>query len=99
MNHAGSNVVHLISSSLKNTLFDTDTLTDAPEGRRPNLSPKFIEDFAARLKRQFIQDGKGNREQTFGPEDIFSYMYAVFHSPTYRSRYAKFLKIYFPRLT
>jgi len=25
-------------------------------------------------------------------------MYAVFHSPTYRSRYAEFLKIDFPRL-
>jgi len=35
---------------------------------------------------------------TFGPEDIFGYMYAVFHSPTYRTRYAEFLKIDFPRL-
>ncbi len=34
----------------------------------------------------------------FGPEDIFHYAYAVFHSPTYRSRYAEFLKIDFPRL-
>ncbi|PJA28863.1 MAG: hypothetical protein CO189_03855, partial [candidate division Zixibacteria bacterium CG_4_9_14_3_um_filter_46_8] len=35
---------------------------------------------------------------TFGPEDIFHYIYAVFHSPTYRSRYAEFLKIDFPRV-
>jgi len=35
---------------------------------------------------------------TFGPEDIFYYAYAVFHSPTYRTRYAEFLKIDFPRL-
>lgn len=35
---------------------------------------------------------------TFGPEDVFHYMYAVFHSPTYRKRYAEFLKIDFPRL-
>ena len=34
----------------------------------------------------------------FTPEDIFNYAYAVFHSPTYRSRYAEFLKIDFPRL-
>ena len=33
-----------------------------------------------------------------GPEDIFYYAYAVFHSPTYRERYAEFLKIDFPRL-
>jgi predicted helicase len=32
------------------------------------------------------------------PETIFSYAYAVFHSPTYRARYAEFLKIDFPRL-
>jgi len=35
---------------------------------------------------------------TFTPEDIFHYAYAVFHSPTYRERYAEFLKIDFPRL-
>jgi type I restriction-modification system DNA methylase subunit len=34
----------------------------------------------------------------FTPEDIFHYAYAIFHSPTYRSRYAEFLKIDFPRL-
>ena len=32
------------------------------------------------------------------PEDIFHYAYAIFHSPGYRSRYAEFLKIDFPRL-
>ena len=31
-------------------------------------------------------------------EDFFNYAYAVFHSPTYRERYAEFLKIDFPRL-
>ena len=36
--------------------------------------------------------------ETFGPEDVFHYMYAVFHSPTYRERYAEYLKIDFPRL-
>lgn len=35
---------------------------------------------------------------TFGPEDVFHYMYAVFHAPGYRSRYAEFLKRDFPRL-
>jgi predicted helicase len=37
-------------------------------------------------------------EGYFGPEDIFHYAYAVFHSPEYRTRYAEFLKIDFPRL-
>lgn len=35
---------------------------------------------------------------TFSPEDVFHYIYAVLHSPTYRSRYAEFLKIDFPRI-
>ena len=32
------------------------------------------------------------------PEAIFYYIYAIFHSPTYRQRYAEFLKIDFPRV-
>ena len=47
---------------------------------------------------EFIEDGKGDLQGTFGPEDIFNYAYAIFHSPTYRIRYAEFLKIDFPRL-
>lgn len=34
----------------------------------------------------------------FSPEDVFHYIYAVLHSPAYRSRYAEFLKIDFPRI-
>ncbi len=67
-------------------------------GRRPNLEPKFVEEFAAKLGLKFVSDGRGDLKKTFGPEDIFHYAYAVFHSPTYRSRYAEFLKIDFPRL-
>ena len=32
------------------------------------------------------------------PETIFNYIYAVFHSPTYRQRYAELLKVDFPRV-
>ncbi len=45
-----------------------------------------------------MPDGAGDLAQTVGPEDIFHYIYAVFHSPTYRERYAEFLKIDFPRV-
>jgi hypothetical protein len=38
------------------------------------------------------------RTGNLAPESIFHYIYAVFHSPTYRTRYAEFLKIDFPRL-
>ncbi len=66
--------------------------------RRPNLNPEFIKAVSDKLGLKFVNDGKGDLQETFGPEDIFNYVYAVFHSPTYRSRYAEFLKIDFPRL-
>jgi len=66
--------------------------------RRPNLAPEFIKDFSNRLGMKFITNGKGDKAKTFGPADVFDYMYAVFHSPGYRTRYAEFLKIDFPRL-
>ena len=66
--------------------------------RTPNLSPEFITQFSQNLDLEFIFDGKGDQKQTFGPEDIFNYIYAIFHSPIYRQRYAEFLKIDFPRV-
>jgi len=66
--------------------------------RTPNLSPKFIRKITSNIGLKYIEDGTGDLRKTFGPEDVFHYMYAVFHSPTYRSRYAEFLKIDFPRL-
>jgi len=68
------------------------------DGRVPNLSPEFVADFAEKLGLSFVPDGRGDREATFGPEDVFDYIYAVFHSPRYRERYAEFLKIDFPRV-
>ena len=50
------------------------------------------------LKLKSTPDGRGDMDTNFGPEDVFSYAYAVFHSPTYRQRYAEFLKGDFPRL-
>ena len=41
---------------------------------------------------------RGPGGEVFSPEDIFHYIYAILHSPTYRARYAEFLKIDFPRL-
>jgi len=74
------------------------SLPDTKAKCRPNLSQAFIQDCADRLGLTLISEGKGDRLQTFGPEDVFDYMYAVFHSPAYRERYAEFLKIDFPRL-
>lgn len=43
-------------------------------------------------------DGRGDLQKTFGPRDLFDYIYAVLHSPGYRGRYAEFLKSGFPRI-
>jgi predicted helicase len=68
------------------------------EKRKSNFAPNFIKAVETSLKLQFIDNGAGDLATTIGPEDLFHYMYAVFHSPTYRQRYAEFLKIDFPRL-
>ncbi|HVB73513.1 MAG TPA: type ISP restriction/modification enzyme [Ktedonobacteraceae bacterium] len=70
----------------------------SPTGRRPNFSSAFIATITSKLAMRFTSDGQGDLHTTIGPEDIFHYMYAVFHSPAYRERYAEFLKIDFPRL-
>jgi predicted helicase len=68
------------------------------DGRRPNLSAPFVTDLSSRLRLKFVSDGVGDRKITFGPEDILHYIYAIFHSPTYRTRYAELLRIDFPRV-
>ena len=66
--------------------------------REPNLSPKFVENLEKGLGLRFVNDGRGDLHETFGPEDVFHYIYAVFHSPTYRERYDQFLRADFPRV-
>jgi type ISP restriction-modification system protein/N-6 DNA methylase len=90
--------LYLYPNLEKNTLFDIDEISPASDGRRPNLSQSFIKSFSDILNMQFVQEGKGDLQQSFKPEDVFHYMYAIFYSPTYRLRYADFLKADFPRL-
>jgi predicted helicase len=90
--------LYLYPDLSKPVLMHDAPLPDTPGHRRANLAPEFVREFAARLGMAWVPDGKGDRQRTFGPEDVFSYMYAVFHSPEYRERYAEFLKIDFPRL-
>jgi predicted helicase len=67
-------------------------------GRRPNLAGQFVAELEQRLGRKFVLDGRGDLKRTFGPEDILNFAYAIFHAPSYRERYAEFLKLDFPRL-
>jgi predicted helicase len=51
-----------------------------------NLSPDF---------RGFLDT---RYDHHYAPEEIFGYIYAVLHAPTYRTRYADFLRTDFPRI-
>ncbi|KAF0108732.1 MAG: adenine specific DNA methyltransferase [Anaerolineaceae bacterium] len=83
------------------TLFAQSEVT-----RKANLAPAFVKAMEEKLGMKFVEAGSDVTvtsqvtvtSRTFTPEDVFHYAYAVFHSPTYRSRYAEFLKIDFPRL-
>jgi hypothetical protein len=72
--------------------------------RWPNLAPAFLAEIEERLGLRYAPEAGAGRvvpmggDGVFGPEDVFHYMYAVLHSPTYRSRYAPFLKSDFPRV-
>ena len=55
------------------------------DGRTPNLDSGFVEQIAAATELRFVSDGRGDLRKTFGPEDVFTYIYAVFHSPGYRA--------------
>nr|MBC7243800.1 N-6 DNA methylase [Chloroflexota bacterium] len=57
-----------------------------PDEREPNLDPTVVAALASAY----------GWEPT--PEDIFHYVYAVLYAPTYRTKYAEFLRMDFPRI-
>ena len=67
-----------------------------PGERQPNLSSEFIKTVEQAIRLTYVRDGRGDLQTTFGPEDAFHYIYAVFHSPMYRERYNQFLRVDFP---
>ena len=66
-------------------------------GRRPNLDYAAIIEIGRQLDLTFIPDGRGDLKATFGPEDAFNYLYALFHSRVYRTRYESLLRDGLPR--
>ncbi len=57
-----------------------------PVERKPNLNPEIVAALA----------GAYGRDPS--PEEIFHYVYAVLYAPTYREKYAEFLRLDFPRI-
>jgi predicted helicase len=56
------------------------------ETKEPNIKPEIFEALSKAYKKKL------------SPEEIFYYIYAVLYSETYRTKYAEFLKIDFPRV-
>ncbi|HOQ17519.1 MAG TPA: hypothetical protein PLG49_09180 [Defluviitaleaceae bacterium] len=67
-----------------NYLFPLYLYSDS--GKTPNFSSEFL---------KFISE---KYDKTLTPEEIFYYIYAILHSPTYRKKYEEFLRYDFPRI-
>jgi predicted helicase len=59
---------------------------EAVGGPQPNLHPKVVSTLA---------EAHGQQPT---PEEIFHFVYAILHAPSYRAKYADFLKTDFPRI-
>jgi predicted helicase len=84
-----------------NTNFPLYLYPDASElglasHKHHNLSRLFLDRLSERLS--LPRDRDTGLPHGLTPEDIFHYVYAVLHSPTYRNRFEVFLKVDFPRL-
>ena len=64
----------------------------------PNLNPGFVQNITDTTGLRYLPDEQTDLVETFGPYDVFRYIYAVLHSPIYRLRYADFLKRDFPHI-
>lgn len=65
--------------------------------RIPNLKAEIVDKIANKLNLKFTNE-KEKTASSFSPIDILDYIYAILHSPKYRTKYKDFLKTDFPRV-
>jgi predicted helicase len=63
-----------------------------------NFSQEFIDNLSRLLRIKFTKAESYKNADRFNHLDIFYYIYSIFYSPSYRTRYAEFLKRDFPRI-
>ena len=68
------------------------------EFSRPNFDPRFLAQFERALALRWQTDEVESAAVTFGPRELIAYIYALFHSSTYRERYSVMLRVDFPRV-
>ncbi len=66
---------------------------------RSGLFKKVEGEKEANFKLGFQRFIKGKYTTVYTPEQILGYIYAIFHSPTYRKKYVALLKLDFPRVS
>lgn len=89
---------HVFPLYIYDTGDEQGDLLQKNSARHANIDSNLANSLAEKIGLSYQPDGRGDLQKTLGPEDIFYYAYAIFHSPTYRLRYAEQLKIDFPRL-
>jgi predicted helicase len=92
-------ITNLISD--KSIISSADNANVFPLHFHPDLENQqgnLLEDSTTNLSQLFLKFLQKKLGYIPTPEAIFYYIYAIFHSPTYRQRYAEFLKIDFPRV-
>jgi len=63
-----------------------------------NFSTAFVEDCARRIGAAFVETKGDACGKAFTGRQLLHYIYALFHAPTYRTRYAERLAVDFPHI-
>ena len=63
-----------------------------------NLSTEFLHTIAKSTGLEYGLDPRGDIGETFGPKDVFDYVFGMLHAPSYRARFDEFLREDFPRI-
>ena len=65
--------------------------------RQANFNPALLAEIENKIGLKFVQE-KDYKESTFSPIDLLDYIYAILHSPMYRTKYSEQLKYDFPKI-
>ena len=84
----------LLSSKDNNNIFPLYNITGEAGSIFENEEAELVPNFDPAVLRQIEQ----RLGETVVPLELFDYIYAVLHSPSYREKYREFLKIDFPRI-
>jgi len=66
-------------------------------GQVPNFNPAIISQIENQLNASLTAYGS-SKANTFTPEQLFGYVYAILYSEGFRDRYSQFLKLDFPKI-